>query len=473
MRSKAVPPPEVRLLPEYFRAAGYYCTNTSFTDFQVEVPPTAFDECSERAHWRSRPAPATPFFAAFHSSTTHESQLHLGDEEFRRRTMHVADRQRHDPAVAPLPTYYPDLPEFRQAWARYADLITEMDHWVGEPLRQLEEDGLTESTIVVFWSDHGKGLPRAKRWPTRRGVREPLLLRWPGHLGAGVTGADLVQTLDLAPTMLAMAGLPVPHHMQGVPLADAEGRLRDRRHVYVVACRDRMDEAEDRSRTVRDERYRYIRHLRLDRPVMAHTEYPDRLTTTWAAFRRLASQEARERAQGKVPSTMTPLQRSVVGQTKPDEELYDVVADPHETRNLAADSRYQPDLERLRRALTAWTESYGDLGEMPEAELEECWRPGGEPRRTSEPRVVRSAADLTAHCDTPGASIGWTTDPPGVCRPLSAMEEAVGQAEDDGRYWRLYVTPVSREAGSRVWFRAWRLGYRPSREVSVDLKIST
>lgn len=467
MRSKAVPPPAVRLLPEYFRAAGYYCTNNSFTDFQVDVPPTAFDECGEHAHWRRRPSPATPFFAAFHGVVTHESQLSLEPEAFRRRTAHVADGVRHDPARAPLPPYYPDLPEFRDAWARYADLITEMDHWAGGLLGRLEEDGLVENTIVVFWSDHGKGLPRAKRWPNETGVRVPLLLRWPGRVEAGTTRAGVVQTLDLAPTMLAMAGLPVPAHMQGVALIDAEGRFRERPHAHVVASRDRMDEAEDCSRTVRDERFRYIRHLRPDRPAMVHTDYPDRLSPAWAALRRLSFEEAAQRARGEAPSLLSPLQRTVVAQSKPDEELYDVIADPHETRNLARDPRHRADLERLRGALAAWRETYGDLGDVPEEELVERWRPGGRRRSTPAPRVVAAAEGLTATSDLPGASIGWTTDPPGPPRPRTPGERITGRPEADGRYWRLYRGPVTLEEAVPVWFRAWRLGHEPSPEVTV------
>src|SRR5262249_52760426 len=127
MRTKAVPPPEVRLFTEYFRQAGYYVTNNWFTDFQVPVPLSAFDDCSETPHWRNRPDPGQPFFATFHGMATHESQIYLDDDAFAARTSHVAEADRHDPAQAPLPPYYPGTEVFSRSWARYNDLITEMD----------------------------------------------------------------------------------------------------------------------------------------------------------------------------------------------------------------------------------------------------------------------------------------------------------------------------------------------------------
>lgn len=465
MRTKAVPPAEVRLLPEYFRQAGYYCTNNVFTDFQVDVPPTVFDDCSSSAHWRNRPDPNTPFFAAFHGLTTHESKIYLDDEGFAKATEHVAPEDRHHPDAAPLPPYYPDTPVFRQAWARYSDLITEMDHWVGGILSQLEDDGLAENTIVVFWSDHGRGMPRAKRWATEAGLREPLIIRWPGRIARGTVRSDLVHTMDLAPTMLQACGLPVPKHMHGVPLLDAAGHLAERPNEYVYGGRDRMDTAEDTSRTVRDERYRYIRHFHPDRPALLHTDYPDRLAT-WAQLRRLASDEADQLGRGEPRSLLTELQRTLVAGSKPVEELYDVVADPHETRNLANDPAHAAVLERLRAALQDWQDRYGDLGLMDENELIESWRPGGERQSTVAPSVTRTADGFVAECATPGSSIAWTVDAPGSVRERTPLEKVTGLPEDDGRRWRLYTGPVSTEADT-VWFRAWRLGFQPSAEVTI------
>ena len=466
MRTKAVPPPEVRLLPEYFREAGYYCTNNFFTDFQVMTPPTTFDECGPAAHWRNRPDAGTPFFAAFHGLITHEAQIYLDDDDFAARTSHVPRAARHDPARAPLPPYYPDTEVFRRSWARYCDLITEMDHSVGELLAQLEEDGLADSTIVVFWSDHGLGMPRAKRWANESGLREPLIVRWPGIIEPGTQRTELVHLMDLAPTMLTVCGLPVPEHMHGTTLIDGDGRFVDEPNDFVFGGRDRMDAQEDTCRTVRDKRFRYIRNLHPDRSPMQHCEYPDHLAT-WKEFRRLASDEASQLARGESRSLLTELQRSVVASSKPREELYDIVADPHEVVNLAGDPRYAGDLERLSDTLDGWQARYGDLGLMPEEELIEQWRPGGAKRPTDAPRITRSDGVLTASCATAGASIGWTVDPEQPERELDFLESVTGSPQDDGRRWNLYSAPFTPPDAAAVYFRAWRLGYEPSDTVAL------
>ncbi|HKU12303.1 MAG TPA: sulfatase, partial [Sinomonas sp.] len=421
MRTKAVPPPEVRLVPEYFRAAGYWTANNVFTDFQVDLPPTVFDECSPNAHWRNRPNPGQPFFAAFHGMATHESQIYLDDAGFAKATSHVPDEDRHDPAAAPVPPYYPDTEVFRTAIARYFDLITEMDAWVGGILAQLEEDGLAEDTIVVFWSDHGRGMPRAKRWPNEAGLREPLIVRWPGRIGPGTTVADLVHTMDLAPTMLAAAGLPVPSHMHGVPFLNSDGTLVRTPNEFAFGGRDRQGEAEDTSRTVRNSRYRYIRHYHPDRPQMQHNDYPDRLST-WAELRRFAFEESNQLGSGERRSLLSAVQRTLVASNKPPEELYDLASDPHETRNLAADPAHAAVLARMRQALQAWQERYGDLGLIDEETLIEGWRPGGHAHATAAPIVAVASEGLAAACATVGASIAWTADPPGQVRERSPLE---------------------------------------------------
>jgi N-sulfoglucosamine sulfohydrolase len=465
MRTKAVPPPEVRLFPEYFRAAGYYTTNNWFTDFQVQTPGTVFDDCSATAHWRDRPSADTPFFATFHGMITHESQIYLDDEAFAAATSRVRPDERHDPAGAPIPPYHPDTPVFRQAWARYADLITEMDSWAGGILDQLAEDGLAGNTIVVFWSEHGLGMPRGKRWAHESGLREPLILRWPGVLLPGRHRTELVHLLDLAPTMLEVCGIGVPEHMHGRPFLDRSGAFLAP-NEYVYGGRDRMDEQEDTARTVRDARYRYVRNLHPDRPGMGHCDYADH-TATWREFRRLAFEEAGQLALGVPRDRLTRLQRSVVASSKPAEELYDLVEDPHETHDLARDPAHAGTLERLRSALDDWTARYGDLGLLPEDELVERWRPGGRPYPTAAPRVTARDGRLEARCATPGASIGWTTDPPGEPPRQDPMGATIGMPEPDGRHWRLYTGPVAPMGADRIWFRAWRLGHEPSEDVDV------
>lgn len=469
MRSRSVPPAEVRCFPEYLRAAGYYCTNNAFSDFQFQTPVTVWDEHGPEAHWRNRTEPTQPFFAAFHGMVTHESQIDADEALCQRNTSRLLPHQRHDPDAAPLPPYYPDTPVFRQAWARYSDNITAMDYWAGDLLRQLEEDGLVNDTLVVFWSDHGRGMPRAKRWPYDSGLRVPLLMRWPGKIAQGTARAEPVSLMDLAATTLSVAGLPVPAHMHAQALFDAEGRPASNPRPFIIGHRDRMDEQEDTMRTVRDARFRYIRNYHPDRSAMQHLEYADHMAT-WKELRRLSFEESQQRGRGKVPDRLTPTQRSVLAATKPQEELYDTGADPHENHNLADDPRYAAELGRLRDALAQWQQTYGDLGLLPEAELIERWRPGGVSPATEPPRVQVVAGRVVATCTTEGASIGWTTDAPRSDVASSPFAAVAGDPNTGGRRWRLYSGPLVAPAGATVWFRAHRLGYEESSDVALTVE---
>ncbi|QUH04170.1 sulfatase [Saccharopolyspora erythraea] len=480
MRTKAVPPPGVRLFSEYFREAGYFVTNNSFTDFQVPVPVSAFDDCSDTAHWRNRPSADTPFFAAFHGLITHESQIYLDDDAFAERTRHVRDEDRHDPTKAPLPPYYPDTEVFRKAWARYNDLITEMDHWVGTLLAQLEEDGLAENTIVVFWSDHGLGMPRGKRWANDSGLHEPLIMRWPGHLEPGTSTDALVHLMDLAPSMLSACGIDVPDHMHAVPFLDARGELKKNTNGYVFAGRDRMGELEDMTRSVRDRRYRYIRHYHPDRSPMQHCDYPDQLWT-WREMRRMGSVEAGQRARGLPRSALTLLQRRLIAPTKPVEELYDLIADPYEEHNLADDPQAAGTLHRFREALRDWQSRYGDLGFLAEDELLERWRPGGVWQKTPPPLVERDPTGGIAVSSAEDAVVVWTDDPPsdqpeseGAGVPaIGSPGEVIGAPPTDGRYWRL-LTPERPPPQDRpTWVRAVRLGHLASDDVEVPAHLAS
>jgi uncharacterized sulfatase len=468
MRSKAVPPPEVRLLSEYFRMNGYYATNNSFTDFQVPLPGTAFDECSPTAHWRNRPDRTQPFFAAFHGMATHESQLYLGDGEFAERTAGLLPAQRHDSARVPVPPYHPDTDAFRTAWARYHDLVTVMDGWVGELLAQLDEDGLAENTIVVFWSDHGAGFPRAKRWATEAGLRVPVIIRWPAGIEGGRTRSDVMHLADIAPTMLTLAGIDVPDHFQTRSLFDATGSDL-RQGEYAFGGRDRMDEQRDSSRTARDGRYRYIVHRHPDRSPMQLQHFAEQFAT-WRDLRALVNEEARQLAAGRQPDRLTPLQRRTTAPSKPLHELYDLAEDPHETVNLADDPAYADVVTRLSSALDEWVTGMGDLGLVDEDELIRRWRPDGTTPATAPPvKGVGAGSSLTLQSATDGALIGWTWDPPVPDAPALTFQERInGAPESDGRLWHIYTGPLPPSVRPR-WARAWRLGFEGSSDVELPV----
>ena len=365
MRCKATLPGFVKCFPEYLRDAGYYCTNNSKTDYNFDHPKSAWDESSNKAHWRNRPD-GKPFFSVFNNTVTHESQIRSRGDAFLKATQRLKPEQRHDPAKVSLPPIYPDTPEARRDWANYLDCITSMDATAGDLLKQLDEDGLTDNTIVFFFSDHGVGLPRAKRWLYDTSLHVPLIIALPTKLQRrspsqpGSTDDRLVSFVDFAPTVLSLAGVKIPDHMQGQAFLGGQAAPSPR--LYVHGIRDRMDERYDLIRAVRDRRFKYIRNYMPGTPWSQFLNYAEQ-GPTLQSMRRL-------HGEGK----LTPAQDRFFAPTKPPEELYDTKADPWELRNLAADPAHRDTLERLRREHLRWQTATLDLGLLPEAELHERTR---------------------------------------------------------------------------------------------------
>lgn len=356
----AVPlPAEIRCFTVYLRKAGYYCSNNAKEDYNFVTPAGTWDESSNRAHWRRR-APGQPFFSVFNFTTTHQGQIRLPPEQFARRTAELSQQQRHDPAKAPLPPYYPDTPVVRRDVARLYDLITAMDQQVGDLLWQLEEDGLADETIVFFFSDHGTGMPRHKRWLYDSGIRVPLIIRFPREYldwapgPPGTTSDRLVSFVDFAPTLLSLAGLEIPAYVQGRVFL---GERASRPQRYVFVARDRVDEVYELSRAVRDPRYKYIRNYMPHRPRMQYSTYSER-TPTRQELRRLA---AEGKLEGPAKDFMSPW--------KAPEELYDTQNDPHEIHNLARSPEHRETLQRMRGVLQSWMAQTRDTGLLPEAEM--------------------------------------------------------------------------------------------------------
>jgi uncharacterized sulfatase len=348
MRSKLVSPPPT--FTSCLRKAGYYVAWSGKTDFNFDIPRDAFDSMQ---NWVKR-IPEQPFFACINLFSPHESRIRAPKEKFETEIARLTTEERHDPAQAPLPPYYPDTPEVRRDVANYYDLVTAMDYEVGDILNELERQGAADNTIVFFFGDHGRGLPRAKRWVYDSGIHVPLLVRWPRHIKPGTVREELVSLIDFAPSVLSLAGVEIPKAMQGQVFLGPH-MAPPRQHV--VAARDRMDEAFDRIRAVRDKRYKYIRnfHPELSRaqPIASLEETP-----TMRVWRRL---HAEGRLNGPHSLFFDP--------TKPAEELYDLDTDPHEIKNLADSPEHQRKLTQLRSTLDQWIAETKDLGAVPEIEL--------------------------------------------------------------------------------------------------------
>lgn len=349
MRSVVPMPARTKMYPQLLREAGYYCTNNSKEDYNLEKPGQVWDDSSPKAHWKNR-RPGQPFFAIFNVTCTHESQI--------RKRPHTLV---HDPAKVRVPAYQPDTPEVRHDWAQYYDNLTELDRIVGQRLRELEQAGLADDTIVFYYGDHGAGMPRSKRWPYNSGLQVPLIVHIPGkfrHLatedyGPGAKSDRLVSFVDLAPTVLSLAGVKPPECFQGHAFL---GPYAAPPQPYLYGFRGRMDERYDLVRTVRDQRYIYIRNYMPHKTYGQYINYMFQMPTV-QVWKRLYDE-------GKLSA----VQRRF-WEPKPAEELYDLENDPDEIHNLADSPAHQAVLARLRSVQRELALQIRDVGFLPEAEV--------------------------------------------------------------------------------------------------------
>tara|TARA_R110002096_G_scaffold147671_27_gene307903 strand:+ start:13260 stop:15152 length:1893 start_codon:yes stop_codon:yes gene_type:complete len=364
LRSMFPIPDYVRGFPSFLKEQGYYTTNNVKTDYNTaqhgRLIDESWNEVSDTAHWRGKGGDQ-PFFHIFNDMTSHQSRTMVWPyEQFEFEVAsQLSPEQIHDPGDAPIPPYYPDTPTIRRTVARFYDCVTAMDQNVGDLLDQLEEDGLAENTIVFFFSDHGSGMPRHKRNLQDTGMHVPLIIRFPEkwkHLAPASPGEaidQLVSFVDFAPTMLSLLGLEIPAHMQGTAfLGEAAGEPRR----YVFGARDRVDEAFDLSRSVRDKKWLYIRNF------MPHLSYNQ--PCAWPGQGEIRKEIARLANAGSLRPGPA---RNYAGPTKPVEELYDTSVDPLCLNNLSLDPQHSAELERLRSEQLYWSLESGDVGFLPES----------------------------------------------------------------------------------------------------------
>ena len=349
-------PPPVEMITDYFRQAGYYTVNDhesglggrNKTDYNFSRAK-AFDGTD----WRSRAA-GQPFYAQVNIFEPHRGRPpDIWAFTDRLETKTDADK------VTP-PAYYPNDEIARKDWAGYLDAVRLLDEKVGNTLDRIDEDGLADNTIVFFFGDHGRPMPRDKQFLYDGGIAIPLIVRWPGGLDPGSVRDELVSSIDLAATSLALAGIPVPEHMEGRVFLGS-GKMPDRE--YVFAARDRCDETVDRIRAVRGKRFKYIRNFHPDRPYMQLNRYKEVSYPIWRQMQRL------EKA-GKISAEQYPF----LAKTRPREELYDTEADPNELHNLADSPEHQETLTRMASVLDLWMQQTGDRGaEAEDPAIAEYW----------------------------------------------------------------------------------------------------
>lgn len=340
-------------LPTLLRTAGWFVTNAS-----APVPATHQGRAPKKAKthynfahdpaqmydgddWRKR-KPGQPFFAQFQISEPHRP--FPIPEEYDEAKLKAIQ----------IPPNYPEHPLVRRDWYAYQRSVEMVDQRVGLILNQLRAEGVLEDTVVMFFADHGRPMPWGKQWLNVEGLRVPLIMRGPG-VAAGAMEERLVSLIDLAPSMLQRAGLPVPLWMEGKAILGGEFPQRSR----LFAARDRCGDAMDRIRAVIETDAILVRNFHPELPHLNWSGYKE-ASYPGMPLLRVLNQEGKLNA----------LQAAWLGPQREALELYDLKADPQGLRNTAKDPQAAAKVTALSEAMDEWIQSSHDQGEQGDPKTE-------------------------------------------------------------------------------------------------------
>lgn len=339
---------DMKLITDSFREAGYFTCNSpgppynrkGKTDFNFHR-----DDPFDGIDWQDRPD-NQPFYAQINIPDTH-------------RVFKPDPDRPINPEDVELPPYYPDHPLIRKDWALYLESIQILDKKIGKILDRLDEEGLTENTILFFMSDHGRAHIRCKQFVYDGGIHIPLIVRYPRQVAAGAVNEKLVSGVDFTPTSLSMAGIDIPDYVQGEVFLGENASERE----AIFAARDRCDGTDDRIRCVRTHNYKLIRNYHPELPYMQFNGYKKLQYPLWSLINVLNEK-----------GELTAAQQHFCQDTRPYEELYDLQSDPYETNNLIDDKKYDEVRTDLTGKLDTWIETTGDMGVTPESdEVKTYW----------------------------------------------------------------------------------------------------
>jgi len=417
---EVVPPTHVKPFTEILRTKGYYCANNFKCDYQFNAPFTAWDEVSSTVSYRDAPKDK-PFFYVWNTLLTHESR--------------IWERSNQPLTVNPediiIPSYFPDIPEVRNDIARKYSNIEAMDKKVGELMNQLEEDGMLDNTIIMFWSDHGGNLLRQKRAVGNSGLNVPLIIRYPNKMDAGKVDERIVSLMDLGPTVLSLLNIEPPKHYDGKAIA---GPYEDDPREYAFGTADRFDESTDMQRSVLDGRYVYVKNFLPELPLIYRNKYRERITMN----SKLIQMDSFNMLEGDAAY--------IFMKTKPVEEFYDLANDPYEVHNIIDNPKYFKRINDFRTALENWQKEINDQGFIAENKLVKSFWPNMiQPKTENVDFKIGDDGLYELTTLTNGASIGYQID------------EKIGTNS-----WSLYHEPIRIGDKQKIVARAIRIGYKAS-----------
>lgn len=423
-------PEGVKCFTEFLRQAGYYCTNNAKNDCQFTPPLTAWDENGKNAEWKNTPK-GKPFFSIYNFEVTHESQL----------WQRANEKLNISPEKINIPPYFPDDPVVRNDMARMYDNIELMDQQIQSKIEELQEAGILENTIIIFYSDNGGPLPRQKRSVYNSGLQVPLIIRYPHRKFAGQTENRLCSFVDLPATILSLAGIKPPDYMHGKAFA---GSYMSEERDFIFGAKDRCDEKIDKIGTVRDLRYQYIRNYMPE--IAGYTDVNYRKSLPMM----------RDMLEKRDAGMLNVVQMSWFKAPRPVEEFYDLANDPHEINNLIHSNELKSEIERLRHAYNEWVKKYNKQWFLPETEMVKLMLPNGSPEVVNTPVLNLLGDSITMLCPTKGASIAYRLNGKGT----------------NLNNWFLYSGPVKSRPGDLFEVTASRAGFIQSAIVSYFIGVS-
>lgn len=423
-RYEVVPETGIKCYTEYLRANGYYCTNNGKTDYQFRSPITAWDEDSQEAHWRHRPD-GMPFFSIFNLGITHESAVWKGHK----RPVKI------DPEKIVVPAYFPDDPVIRKDMAVMYSNIMEMDRQFQILLDQLEEDGLLENTVIIWFSDNGGPLPREKRSIYESGMKVPFMISFPDGYRAGEIDDNMYMFPDIPATILSIAGICPPEYMQGRAFYGKYRNYFPREYVY--GARNRMGEQVNKQGAVRDNRYRYVKNYTREvsnyRPTAYRMDMP-----MMKRMLELLQRDSLEKEQMRWFTAPVA-----------EEEFYVLADDPYEIHNQIANPKYKEDIKRLRKEHERWIDEECPRWRETEEENREHMWPGGKQPVVPDPVISKNKERIEILSVMDGVSFAYQINGKGY----------------NENHWFLYTEPIELKKGDVLTVIGCRAGMKNSGKV--------
>lgn len=372
----AVPKSNIKFFTENLRKMGYFCTNNSKEDYNMEMSPLAWNESNKNAHWRNRNE-NQPFFSVFNFNITHESRMwgnykkHSNDEINK----------------IILPPFFPNNNTIKNDFVTNYKNIEKLDKQVGEIINQLKDDGLYENTVIFFFSDHGGPFPRYKRSIYDSGLKCPLIIKWTKTRNEPRNN-QMISFIDLAPTILELTKSETNYEMEGVSFYNQNNR------DYIFAATDRFDEYTDKRRCVRNKEFKLIINCDTNSSIMKPVMYRQNMKTM------------------RILDSLNDLKQNTISmerwykKTKPKYELYDIANDPYELNNLYTNKDYDSIFYELKKKLDNWIVK-SDYGNIKENQiLKEMW-PNGEKPKLKDPSIIKKDNGINIISNNINSSVGW------------------------------------------------------------------